>query len=192
MLVQLIQHDFIRESGAAEALIADPTFKGIEKTDQFGWTPLMEASSRGYLRIVQMLIKRGVSLNTFSLSGNTALHFASDHGHIHCIHALLKAGANLESKNYENRFTPLGTAISASEAESIEILLDYGAKLPIGHPELDHCWPHSILNKRKSLKQTSLVFLVLAKRTGSLSKDTRSIVSFMLWTTRNNNVWIYL
>lgn len=152
-----------------------------------GWTPLMEVSCRDYFELIPFLVKRGANINATTKLGNTALHLTTG---FHSIHALMKYGADLEFKN-NNGQTPLMYAIERYEVGTIRVLLDYGAKLSVGiPPELEHCWPYSILSKRKSLKQASLIFLALVKRTRVLSRDMRFVISSLLWTTRNNDVWL--
>lgn len=59
-------------------------------------TALMMAANVGEVRIVDMLIKEGASLDKQDYFGFTALMFAAEQGHLRCAEALLQAGANIE------------------------------------------------------------------------------------------------
>lgn len=152
----------------------------------FGYTVLMEFTTLNYFQMIPFLVEHGADMHaTTSSTKDTALHLSARNGHVDCIHALMKCGANLELEN-EYGMTPLDRAIVNGEEEVFRVLLDYGAKVSAKHfTTLAVQWPREILATRKLVKQTSLVFLALAKRTRILSKDMRSIISSLLWAGRN-------
>lgn len=46
-----------------------------------GWTPLHEASNRGWVSITKQLLKAGANVNVQGLENDTPLHDASGNGH---------------------------------------------------------------------------------------------------------------
>ena len=63
--------------------------------DEKGYTPLLYASSRGYTKIVRLLLKGGANPNyRMGKFGTTALTLASAKGYIHIVRLLMDAGAD--------------------------------------------------------------------------------------------------
>uniref|UniRef100_A0A452UI37 Ankyrin repeat and KH domain-containing protein 1 n=1 Tax=Ursus maritimus TaxID=29073 RepID=A0A452UI37_URSMA len=89
-------------------------------------TPLMAASSGGYLDIVKLLLLHDADVNSQSATGNTALTYACAGGFVDIVKVLLNEGANIEDHN-ENGHTPLMEAASAGHVEVARVLLDHGA-----------------------------------------------------------------
>ncbi|XP_015425097.1 PREDICTED: ankyrin repeat and KH domain-containing protein 1 isoform X8 [Myotis davidii] len=89
-------------------------------------TPLMAASSGGYLDIVKLLLLHDANVNSQSATGNTALTYACAGGFVDIVKVLLNEGANIEDHN-ENGHTPLMEAASAGHVEVARVLLDHGA-----------------------------------------------------------------
>lgn len=46
-----------------------------------GWTPLHEASNRGWVSVTKQLLKAGANVNVQGLENDTPLHDASGNGH---------------------------------------------------------------------------------------------------------------
>lgn len=57
-------------------------------------TPLMDAASLGYSKIVNLLLVHGASINAENPNGSTALFYAATRGHINVVKMLLQKGAN--------------------------------------------------------------------------------------------------
>ena len=56
-------------------------------------TPLIAASSRGHVELVQLLLESGANLNVPDVNKRTALSYASEKGHVEVVRLLLSAGA---------------------------------------------------------------------------------------------------
>ncbi|KAL8288169.1 hypothetical protein RB597_000320 [Gaeumannomyces tritici] len=62
--------------------------------DKNGWTPLIAASSRGHVDVVQLLLSTsGVDINSKDSDGRTALRWAAEEGHGAVLQLLLEKGA---------------------------------------------------------------------------------------------------
>jgi ankyrin repeat protein len=91
----------------------------LEAKAQDGYTPLMEASDRGHLAIVQALVQAGAQKEARSIHGTTPLILASDRGHLAVVQALVQAGAEKEASDV-NGYTPL---IAASARGHLAVVL---------------------------------------------------------------------
>jgi ankyrin repeat protein len=69
-----------------------------ERCDGHGWTPLMVASKKGYLRIVRVLLRHGACVSASTDYGHTALHISMHNCRLAVTKTLIKAGADLEAK----------------------------------------------------------------------------------------------
>lgn len=91
----------------------------VKKRDKNGNTPLMIASSFGYLDIVQELLAHKADVNAVNSWGGTALYVACQQGHIEIVKTLLEAGADV------NKGKPaLVVALKEGHNEIARILLD--------------------------------------------------------------------
>ena len=74
-----------------------------EAINEKGQTALMIASEKGYLNIIEELVKlRRTSFNQVDKSGNTALMIAVRHGHEQAVRVLVESGADV---NFSNKLT---------------------------------------------------------------------------------------
>ena len=89
-------------------------------------TPLMEASSGGYIDIVRLLLEHTADVNSQSQAGNTALIYACCGGYEDVVEVLLNHGADIEAHN-ENGHTPLMEAASGGHVSVAKMLLERGA-----------------------------------------------------------------
>jgi ankyrin repeat protein len=101
---------------------------------------LRYAAGYGATRVVEFLLNHGAEIAEHSGDGQTATHYAVLFGHVDTLRVLLKHNPPLEAKN-EHGGTVLGQALwSAAHggdqdalAQSIELLLAAGAKVPERH-----------------------------------------------------------
>ncbi|CAK4126101.1 unnamed protein product [Aphanomyces euteiches] len=89
----------------------------MDAADHHGWTPLHEATRRGYADIVVELLAHGASVDaatkvqdtalrsylTSRQHGWTPLHWASRNGFASILNQLLDAGANVELKTNDGK-----------------------------------------------------------------------------------------
>lgn len=107
------------------------------RCDEDGWTPLVVAVHRGYLRIVRVLLRFGADMSVSADDGHTALHCSIGGKHRAVSKALIKAGADIEApadfvrtgfKPVQGQ-TPLHLATEVGFSEGMVALVDAGAKV---------------------------------------------------------------
>ena len=101
--------------------------ESIDSTDMFGCSPLMIASRKGYLELVQMLLDLGAAIDGPVDSDEvhmTPLMHATEAGHLDVMLELLNRGANV---NRSGIYTPLHLAIIRNNFAAAQLLLNHGA-----------------------------------------------------------------
>ena len=93
-----------------------------------GMTLLYLASSYGYTKIVELLIKNGDNNINVTVNGMTPLYFASSLGYIEIVELLIKNGVDVNKKTIEN-ITPLYMAVQNNYLKIVELLIQNGANI---------------------------------------------------------------
>eukprot|EP01035_Chromulina_nebulosa_P019442 gene19442-25322_t len=71
----------------------------VEKSSFGGLRPIHHACNKNHEKIVRILIKSGVDVNSIDDNGDTALHYAAARGILNIVIALLEAGADPSKAN---------------------------------------------------------------------------------------------
>ena len=141
--------------GDTQAFMALVETKDINApiTENYSQTPLMIAASKGWMPILQELIRRGAHLDAVDANKNTALHYAAQFTMPETAAALLEAGANPNLRDKWNQ-TPLMMSLTSGNRLGAKILLAHGAdpKLSAGRN----------LNLAASMGEVELVKRMLA------------------------------
>ena len=87
-----------------------------------GWTALHWAALSDNMNIVEILLDRGIDINSKDNNDNTALHLAAIKGNINIVEILLDRGIDINSKGNDGR-TALHWAASNGNMNIVEILL---------------------------------------------------------------------
>jgi ankyrin repeat protein len=98
----------------------------VNRTDEYGSTPLHWASLFGYAEVVKILLDVGADFNLADKYGLTLLHRASLDGRAEVVKILLDKGADFNLTDKYER-TPLQYASWKGRVEVVKILLDAGA-----------------------------------------------------------------
>jgi len=104
--------------------------KGADVNDrQLGYTPLMQAATRGKLPAAEYLIAKGADVNA-KYYDETALRSALRRKNLRMVELLLDHGAKVNEKG-EDGFTPLLLVLAPSwmgrNADLVEVLVEHGA-----------------------------------------------------------------
>lgn len=115
---------------------ADPDARSyLQEKSFFGVTPLCQASGSGQLKLAQMLLKKGASINARSGGGQTALHMASGGGHTDVVDLLLEkeevdvSAICSQDTSSEEGMTPLHVAVRNGHYDIAQKLLKRGANV---------------------------------------------------------------
>ncbi|XP_015332578.2 ankyrin-1-like, partial [Marmota marmota marmota] len=95
---------------------------------QNGFTPLHIACKKNHIRVMELLLKTGASIDAVTESGLTPLHVASFMGHLPIVKNLLQRGASPNVSNVKVE-TPLHMAARAGHTEVAKYLLQNKAKV---------------------------------------------------------------
>jgi len=118
--------------------------------DPFGANCLSEASRRGKAQIVQLLIERGVSVNTKISHDITALHLACERGHVNVVQVLLDNGCSPAPAELFNLDTPLHYAAASDHDAICKLLVDSGVDINIQNRTGDTPLHIAVANDRSS------------------------------------------
>ncbi|XP_063924360.1 uncharacterized protein LOC135138337 isoform X2 [Zophobas morio] len=92
-------------------------------------TPLIIASQKGHVTVVEYLVKYGAEINRANKYGRTPLYTASSQGHEKIVKCLVKCGAEINrADNYYGQ-TPLYAASFQGHEKIVECLVKCGAKI---------------------------------------------------------------
>ncbi|CAN0185881.1 unnamed protein product [Ectocarpus sp. 6 AP-2014] len=106
-----------------------------------GRTPLMAASTMGYLRVVRVLLRLGARVSVADNDGATALHLSIVNKHLAVSKALVKAGAGVEARGVDG--TPLHVAAAKGFHKGMVMLIHAGANVDAVHA-ISWCWPNAL------------------------------------------------
>ena len=132
------------DEAAMQTLLKQDSSLANAKDNNIQTTPLTNASHRGYLNIVKLLISTGADVNAQegNYSKSTALHWAATDGHLDVVEYLVSKGAKLDVKDNWHNLTPFGWATilqypnprrdrGTQHQEVREFLLEQGAEYDI-------------------------------------------------------------
>jgi ankyrin repeat protein len=121
-------HVAIRENATEAALGLMNAGAFVDAQNSKAVTPLILASQKGNLMLVEELWKRGASLLHASVTGCTPLIQAAHFGHLSIVEFLLDKGASMEVGNH-NATTPLMRAAQEGHFDIVALLLKKGAEV---------------------------------------------------------------
>lgn len=105
-------------------------------SNRFSWTLLMLAGIAGNVRIGELLIARGASLDKMNNGSETALSLAAHQGHAPFVELLLAKGASLECQPHGHSLEYWVTKTSGLPPEKISTILriidNHRKKTPTG------------------------------------------------------------
>lgn len=123
----------IQNAEAVELLLNQDRIN-VDAVEEDGLTPLMYASKKPNLKIIQMLLQHGCSIHQTarSLYGRTAIHFAVEGSSLEVIKLLIENGADLNTQDSELN-TALHIAMQRRDLEILAMLLYYNVDTSISN-----------------------------------------------------------
>ena len=94
-----------------------------------GLTPIMVASTGGYIEICRFLMDRGCDIHGTAGKGTTALMLAAQQGHVEAVRLLVAAGANVDVCDYEEEMTALHHSAESGRVNAMRELILRGANI---------------------------------------------------------------
>jgi uncharacterized protein len=131
-----------QKSNAPKKPAKEPEYEdNVNEVDAEGWTPLLDAVSKGDPDIVNYLLKKSANPNLADRNGWSPLMYASFNGNIKLVKILLEKGANVQAKTNQSS-TALIIAAANGHTEIVKTLLkskaDFSVKDSDGKTALHH------------------------------------------------------
>nr|CAH7722319.1 unnamed protein product [Callosobruchus chinensis] len=105
--------------------------KALNRQNEHGWTPLLIASRKGHIDLVNNLLANHARVDVFDNDGRSALHLASEQGYLHVCDSLLTNKAFINSKSRNGR-TALHLAAMNGYIHLVKFLIkDHNAVIDI-------------------------------------------------------------
>ena len=142
----------------------------VDVSNEFGYTPLAEATKQGDARMVKMLMDAGSGTEGANADGQTALMLAIKNGDLPIFQMLIDAGAKVNVVEKVQDQTPLMWAAAATRngAEMVKVLIAKGATVNARAKYND--WPSQITSEPRAQYHAygGLTPLLYAARGGCL------------------------
>lgn len=150
-------------------------------------TPLRFAVIHRNLNMVKLLLEHKADASIPGPDGDIPLHYAAWE-FPEVVPYLIQAYPVVDVLNIHLR-TPLADAIRGLQKESVQLLLDAGAKVSaVVEDEIrTHPWFQDILKRRRQKKELLLLFVALGKRTKRIHKDLLPRIAKMSWEIIRKN-----
>ena len=104
-----------------------------------GRTALLSAVNHGHLAVVDVLLKRGASVDLATQDGSSALAIAAFHGQAAVVSRLLEGGASIDLAN-RYKTTPLWIAAHEGHLAVVSRLLEGGASVDLAVQRMTPLW----------------------------------------------------
>ena len=119
-------------------------------------TPLHSATHFEYEEMVELLLQKGVIIDSKNKMGQTPFHQAVNNGKISMANILLQYGADINTKDFTGN-TPLHFAVCWRKEEHVHFLLRSGASLKIRNKLGKTPLEYALTKDRKRLDLTKLI-----------------------------------
>ncbi|XP_053407058.1 fibronectin type 3 and ankyrin repeat domains 1 protein-like isoform X2 [Mercenaria mercenaria] len=98
----------------------------IDVPDKYGFSPLMQASVKGYESCVEILLKHGADVHLRNDAGKTALMLACFAGQLECVKILRKNGAKYDDFD-RGGSAPIHWAVDGGNVKLLDWMIEDGA-----------------------------------------------------------------
>lgn len=132
-------------------------------TNDVNFTPLHSAASNGHQTVVELLLKKGATVDAKDEGGLTSLHYASHNGHFEYVELLIQYRANVNATDY-NGISALQRPYATGNLKVLSLLINCGAE--VNHKDNEGVTPllSAILYKEQK-KVVEQLLMVGADRT---------------------------
>jgi ankyrin repeat protein len=143
-----------------------------------GWTPFMEASSKGHVGVARMLLEHmgGQDVDTLNSCGQTALHWAAGYGHEDMVAFLLSKGANASIQDEEGRTPFLDMAYNSGRVGVARLLFEHMGGQDVDARDLDS---RTALFHAAGNGHDDLVALLLSKGANATIQNDEGLTPLM-------------
>lgn len=160
----------------------------INAQDSVGWTKLHLAASRNDHVGVKLLLDQKANPHIYTDVGNSPLMLSAFDKSKESFRILLKYETH-ETFNRKNRqnTTTLDFVVNCNMYNHATWIVDAGG----GHSTRDPPpWFKNLIQKRRNIKHTLLVFHHLGRKNPYLKKDMTDNIVRMIWETRDREEWL--
>ncbi|XP_005095515.1 ankyrin repeat and SAM domain-containing protein 6 [Aplysia californica] len=99
---------------------------GLDKSNIFGWTPLLQAARYGHTNIVALLSQHQADLHAKTRYGASAMTLAAKGGHMQTVKLLIDSGVDVNGIGDGCEFSPLLLAAQHGHDAVLRVFLDRG------------------------------------------------------------------
>ncbi|WAR22336.1 FANK1-like protein [Mya arenaria] len=140
----------------------------IDVPDKYGFSPLMQASVKGYVRLmlacysgqldsIKVLRANGARYNDFDRGGSAPIHWAVDGGNVKLLDWMIQDGADVNLRDLNCGWTPLIRCASVSGHRDIGLsLLQAGADINAQDKDSKSALMIAIINGHQALLEVLL------------------------------------
>ncbi|XP_040217366.1 fibronectin type 3 and ankyrin repeat domains protein 1 isoform X1 [Rana temporaria] len=100
----------------------------VDVPDKMGFTPLMVAAQKGYLRLVKLLVEYGANVHKGNGSGKNSMMLACFSGHLDVVQYLRTQGASWETRD-KSGCTAMHSAVDGGHVTVIQWMINDGCEV---------------------------------------------------------------
>ncbi|UKK02814.1 ankyrin repeat containing protein [Theileria orientalis] len=130
VLVQVLACAIVKDDLETVELLVTRFPDLVEREHEIWSKPLIAVCKLNKIKIVEMLLRKGVDVDTFDSFGTTPLHASCEEANLEVVNLLLQYDAHLDAQDVFGR-TPLHMAILENKPQVVTLLLERGARLDL-------------------------------------------------------------
>lgn len=155
-----------------------------------GWTRLHRAVAQNDIECTKLLLEQKADPFIRTNNKNTAFMLAVSYNSRECVRMLLKYETR-ETLHWENiwRDAAIGIAIRGGHPDYASWIIDAGGGDAFNNTSPPP-WCMSLIQQRRNIKHTLIVFHHLGRKNPYLKKDVTNKIAKMIWETRDREEWL--
>ncbi|KAE8590313.1 hypothetical protein XENTR_v10018016 [Xenopus tropicalis] len=160
----------------------------VDIPDKLGFTPLMVAAQKGFLRLVELLTEHGADINQMNGSGKNSLMLACFAGHLNIVQYLRGQGASWESRDKAG-CTAMHWAADGGHLKVVQWMIDDGCKIDSRDSHLE--WT-PLMRIAAVSGNVDIARCLIAAGAGVNAKDTNGKTPLMVAVLNNHESLVHL